>query len=179
MRKTLAVFMLLWGTAAAFTPHASTNPALLRPVTQTVALNAWNNDEIAEYSKPLALPAMTILSASLLLFAPLPPIAEAAVAQPEMVVEKTITASVDQKAVIGAKNALDEYTKKFAAAQKVLKEAQALDDKALSAVDAAEKKLDTLRKKFIAENDKLAKAKVQQNDAQVAALSKSVGMYIL
>jgi hypothetical protein len=173
MRASVAVVSLLVSVSSAFTPLS---PHVACPqisyeayTTTTLHLRPKYADESAMRT---FLPVVTFLSATVFLFAPLPPAVYAAGTpiKLEQVASET-------KAVASAKSELEIATSKFAEAQKKLKDAQLADDKAKSVLDEAEKKAAQAKKKFISVNDKLAKAKATGKNAEIDALSAQVSKY--
>jgi hypothetical protein len=164
------------GVAIAFVPpstHYAGRPEISYEVPVTLALHS-KPKYTDEFAVMTFLPVVSLLSASVFLFAPLPPAAVYAAEKTSVTVEKV---APEQKAVMSAKSELDIATSRYAEAQKALRDAQLADDKAKSVLNAAEKKAAQLKKNFITANDKLSKAKSTRDLAQIDALSVRVSKY--
>jgi hypothetical protein len=170
MRVSVAVVSLFVSVSSAFAPP-STHVARSQisyevPATTTLHLKPKYADEST------FLPVVSLLSASIFLFAPLPPAVYAA--ETPVKLEQV---APEAKAVASTKSELEIATSKYAVAQKNLKAAQLADDKAKSVLDVAEKKAAQVKKNFLSVNDKLAKAKTTGKTAEIDALSAQVSKY--
>lgn len=173
MRASVAIVSLLVSVSSAFAPpltHVS-RPQISSEVPETTTLHLkpkYTN----ESAMRTFLPLVSFVSATIFLFAPLPPVVYAAEAP-----TKLEQVAPEAKAVASAKSELEIATSKYAEAQKKLKDAQLADDKAKSVLNEAEKKAAQAKKKFISANDNLARAKTTGKKTGIDALSAQVSKY--
>ena len=178
MRVSAAVLTLLLGISEAFVPPSHVLPTQ-QMAPATTALNLWNqNSDTSEFAMPtLPIQVVSLLSASVFLFAPLPPVALAVdKVSTKPVIEQVTGAPTEQRNLASAKANLEAASNKLAATQKALKQAQLDDEKAQKVVEAIENKVALFKKSLIAANDKLAAAKAKGATGDlIGALQARVG----